>query len=571
MTLSAGTLPSAAVDGRPADLDPAASASPPQGSVDSLLAEAEAAQAAGSGAKPLARGLAAAQAAWETLQLLEGAEHGPDWRRAGLLLLHFSYRSGMLSATVDAGLQVLPALRGSGPREELVDTLRVVALCAVDTHRFDTALATAEEAQREARQLGDVGRLSLATNTLGCFFERAGDPWQAERLLRDAIDIARPLPEWRPLFAGLNNLSAVLIGAHYLLRDAVPLQQAQEPLHRARAPVEEALACARTVADDFGRVFVQGNLGEVLVLLGQGSAARPHLQEALADALHHGFEAQVPRIGCSLGELALLEGRPEEAWQTFSDLLLQPALTQQPATRLRLHHALWRSARTLQRPADALQHLEAYLHLERQRAVTQLQAKSQSQLFVTRMEAEHAPPQARQQAERAGALEIEARRDPLTRLGNRRELDRRWPELLQHAQVGGTPLGVAMLDVDRFKPINDRLGHGLGDRVLVTLAQLMRQAMRAADLVARVGGEEFLLLLPDTPPERALEVCERLRQRVEAHDWAALAPGAVPPLAVTVSIGLASTPPFDARRVRQRADEALDAAKAAGRNRVAVG
>ncbi len=544
-----------------------ASAAEPLGSVASLLAEAEAARNAGPAAEHLARGLAAAQAAWDTLQLL--SEPGPEQRRAGLLLMHFLYRSGRLSACVDLGQELLPLVRANGPREDLIDTLRTVAMCAVDTHRFTTALPIAEEAYREAQQLGDRGRMSLTTNTLGCFFERTGDPWQAERLLREAIDMARPLPEWRPLFAGLNNLTAVLIGAHYLLRDAVPLAEAQESLRQALPPVQEALLRARKLDDPFTKVFVQGNLGEVLVLLGEADAARAELDEALADAQRYGLQAQVPRIGCSIGELQLLQGQAEQAWQTLNDQLQQPALTQQPSTQLRLHHALWRTARARDQPAQALQHLEAYLLLERQRAVTQLRA--QSQLFVTRVEAEHARLQAQQQLARADALEADVLRDPLTRLGNRRELERRWPELRQHAQVGGTPLGVAMLDVDRFKAVNDRLGHGLGDRVLVTLAQVMRQATRGADLVARIGGEEFLLLLPDTPPARALEVCERLRQRVEAHDWAALAPEAVPPLAITVSIGLASTPTFDALRLTQRADEALYAAKAAGRNRVVVG
>jgi len=548
-------------------LHPSTPAAALLGSVSKLLAEAEAALDAGSAAEQLKRGLAAAQVAWDRLQLL--SEPGPEHRRAGLLLLNFLYRSGAMSATVDLGLELLPLLRASGPREEVIDTLRMVGLCAVDTHRFETALPVAEEAYREAQQLGDRGRLSLATNTLGCFFERTGDPWQAERLLREAVDIARPLPEWRPLFTGLNNLTAVLIGAHYLLRDAVPLAVAQEPLRRALPPVQEALLRAKKLEDPFNQVFVQSNLGEVLVLLGEAAQARPQLEEALAKARRCGFHAQVPRISCSMGELLLLEDRPDEAWQTLAEVLEQPALAQQPATRLRLHHALWRAARARQQPAQALEHLEAYLRLERERAVTQLRA--QSQLFVTRVEAEHARLQARQHSARADALEADVQRDPLTRLGNRRELDRRWPELLQHARVGGTPLGVAMLDVDRFKAINDRLGHGLGDRVLVTLAQVMRQATRGADLVARVGGEEFLLLLPDTPPERAFEVCERLRQRVEAHDWAALAPEAVPPLAVTVSIGLASTPTFDAQHLTQRADEALYAAKEAGRNRVVTG
>jgi diguanylate cyclase (GGDEF)-like protein len=82
--------------------------------------------------------------------------------------------------------------------------------------------------------------------------------------------------------------------------------------------------------------------------------------------------------------------------------------------------------------------------------------------------------------------------------------------------------------------------------------------------VARIGGEEFLLVLPEAPAERALEVCERLRQRVEAYDWATIAPG----LAVTLSIGLTGAPPYDAQVLTARADSALYRAKAEGRNRV---
>jgi len=234
-------------------------------------------------------------------------------------------------------------------------------------------------------------------------------------------------------------------------------------------------------------------------------------------------------------------------------------------TRLRLHHALWRAESALQRPAAALSHLEQYLKLERQRAVTQLQ--SQSRLFVTRLEAEQARLEARRQGERADTLEVDVRHDPLTGLGNRREVAHRWPEMLRHAQASDSPLSVAMVDLDMFKQVNDRHGHALGDRVLVALAQLLRAATRSADLVARVGGEEFLLLLPDTPPQRALEVCERLRQRVASYAWSNLAQD----LTVTLSIGVASTPPLDAAALTRRADEALFRAKAQGRDRVVAG
>lgn len=106
--------------------------------------------------------------------------------------------------------------------------------------------------------------------------------------------------------------------------------------------------------------------------------------------------------------------------------------------------------------------------------------------------------------------------------------------------------------------------HAVGDRVLAALAQMLRENTRGSDLVARIGGEEFLLVLPDAPPADALEVCERLRARVAMHDWGQLAPG----LTVTPSLGLAHAPGYAAQRLFERADAAMYRAKNLGRNRV---
>jgi diguanylate cyclase (GGDEF)-like protein len=190
--------------------------------------------------------------------------------------------------------------------------------------------------------------------------------------------------------------------------------------------------------------------------------------------------------------------------------------------------------------------------------------QAQSDLFITRMEAEQVRQEAQRHRARASALEADVRRDQLTGLGNRREMEVRWPELIRDARASGQALSVAMLDLDLFKQVNDSHGHAVGDQVLVALAGLLRAHTRGTDLVARMGGEEFLLVLPDTGAERAADVCERLRQRVASHDWAALAPG----LQVTLSIGLTTSPPVDAQTLSLRADAALYRAKAAGRNRL---
>jgi diguanylate cyclase (GGDEF)-like protein len=286
------------------------------------------------------------------------------------------------------------------------------------------------------------------------------------------------------------------------------------------------------------------------------------LDESLTLARPLGFEAQVWRMGCTQGELLLLQQQPQAAWDQLAQVLQAAAQADQRTTHMRLHHAMWRAAAQLGRSADALHHLQAYLALERARAVTQLQA--QSDLFITRMEAEQVRQEAQRHRARASALEADVRRDQLTGLGNRREMEVRWPELIRDARASGQALSVAMLDLDLFKQVNDSHGHAVGDQVLVALAGLLRAHTRGTDLVARMGGEEFLLVLPDTGAERAADVCERLRQRVASHDWAALAPG----LQVTLSIGLTTSPPVDAQTLSLRADAALYRAKAAGRNRL---
>lgn len=471
--------------------------------------------------------------------------------RAGLLLAHCLYRNGALGELVEVALEILPVVREHGGSGERFDLLRQVALCGSDIGRFGTAIACAREAQAMAIEGGDLGRQSLALNAMGACFERMGDSWQAEQLMHDALALARQQDEPHALFISLNNLCAVLIGMFHLLRDAAPDEEARAPLRRGLPFAREAIKLPGPARDPLQRVVVEGNLGEMLLHLGELAEAHRTLDAAMALSQQIGAEAQTWRIGCSLGELALLEGDAEAAWQRLDAVRLASSTADARMTHLRLHHALSRVAAALQRPEQALQHLQQYLTLERRRSMRQLRA--QSELFVSRAEVEQ--------------MRLDSRRDELTRLGNRREAENRWPALLSDAESGGAALAVAMLDLDNFKQINDRFGHAAGDAVLRALAGLLRENTRSADLAARVGGEEFLLVLPGIDADRAHEVCERLRQRVAGYDWGQVAPG----LAVTLSIGLTAAPPYDAERLTATADAALYRAKAAGRNRIEIG
>ncbi|WP_332763777.1 diguanylate cyclase [Pseudomonas koreensis] len=158
--------------------------------------------------------------------------------------------------------------------------------------------------------------------------------------------------------------------------------------------------------------------------------------------------------------------------------------------------------------------------------------------------------------------------DPLTGLPNRAA----WSERLEHEikqwQQHGNTLSLAMLDLDHFKRINDSYGHLAGDKVLKIIATVLRKRLRGSDFIARFGGEEFVLLLPATPPAVGAKLLEALRAAIEACPFHFKGER----VTITISMGLAS---FKAGEhsdlVLKRADQALYRAKNAGRNRVELG
>ena len=168
--------------------------------------------------------------------------------------------------------------------------------------------------------------------------------------------------------------------------------------------------------------------------------------------------------------------------------------------------------------------------------------------------------------------------DPLTGLYNRRYANNHLESLIARhqsaaGQQGEQPdshgLAAMVLDLDRFKSINDAHGHGAGDEVLREFARRLRESVRGIDLVSRVGGEEFLVVMPDILPENAKRVAERVRSAVEEAGFPLT--DARAPVNVTVSIGLAFLRPQEAgSALVNRADAALYASKNRGRNMVTL-
>ena len=171
----------------------------------------------------------------------------------------------------------------------------------------------------------------------------------------------------------------------------------------------------------------------------------------------------------------------------------------------------------------------------------------------------------RDREDRVHALQL-AEHDPLTALCNRRGFMERAKPVRAAAQSEQRPLSVVLLDIDHFKSINDRHGHDAGDRTLVAVASRLRTLSRPGDVLARWGGEEFVVLLPDTPHAAALVFAERLRASL-ADMAVAVADGSI--VHITASLGVAeSAPGIDLEGILREADAALYFAKQAGRNRV---
>ncbi|MHC5024489.1 MAG: GGDEF domain-containing protein [Planctomycetota bacterium] len=159
-------------------------------------------------------------------------------------------------------------------------------------------------------------------------------------------------------------------------------------------------------------------------------------------------------------------------------------------------------------------------------------------------------------------LHQQARTDPLTGLGNRRTLEERMTELLRSDRRGRRTIVAMVLDLDRFKAVNDELGHDVGDEVLSDLGRLLRENLRQEDCAVRLGGDEFVVIMPGLSLRAAKSIAKRLAGRFDRMPWSHARPRP------TISIGLASAYAdqlADASELLRQADRALYASKRAGR------
>ena len=518
--------------------------------------------------------------------LAREAHDQPGLALALRLLVTLNSREGLAEQAIAAGQAVLPTLRETGDDAARADVLCNMAMAFLDLGLNQEALDHISEAVEAARASGDARLLCLAYNRVGLAKGHLGRYEEGERFLNDSLAMARELQNEEEIYRALTNLGVVASDAFDAFESRGDTAAAQDAIERARRHGEEALIVARRSGNAYREALTLSNLGRYLGVSGRERAAFTLLDHARALALENGHRALVLACDGNRAELLVREKRHDEAIPLLIEALAGAQELYANSMVQDMHLQLYLAHKARGDLAEALTHHEAYHALTKEQLEQRNDA--QSRLMMNRLEldqalfgAERSRMQAELQRVRAEQMAAEAERlqaqarelgryvlaDPLTGLGNRRQVERELPRLLAHSARKGEPLALAMLDLDHFKQVNDRFGHAVGDAVLMATADLFRARVRGGDLIARMGGEEFLIVFAHASLEWAREACERLRLAIEGHDWAQVAPG----LQVTISIGLClASAQRDGTQLLEQADLALYQAKNEGRNRVVV-
>lgn len=471
-------------------------------------------------------------------------------------------------------------LQAAGAKAELERTYHYLGLLYAGLREYETARTHLDRGLSEARRLGDPNREAPLLGSIARVANLSRDYSRALSWALDAERLAERMdsPPGRA-YAALEHGRALLgLGK---------VREAREVLERGAA-IAERIAQLGTLADfraELARIAaLEGRVTDAIALWDtavtyfQSGDDRPQLYTSYRELLpllvqagesaralalaQEGLRLQEEISGLDMNRrLAVLESenRAREAQREIEILKRDNEISTMRLNEERNQRwTLWAISLSLL----AVLAMLALRYRESQRSAQALSATN-----AALNESQQALQQAHNQLEqKAELLATAASTDPLTGVSNRREFGRRFAELWRQATESQRELSVVLLDVDHFKQINDQFGHAAGDSVLTAVADVLRGALRGGTALARWGGEEFAVLLPNVDRDQAVLLAERLRQAVEA-----MPRGGLPP--VTVSAGIAS---LDGRRVGRpeqlfdEADAALYQAKSEGRNRVVM-
>lgn len=490
------------------------------------------------------------------------AELGNARRTAG----RFNEAISVLAEAITSAEQ----LPSGNERDEVLALahLRAAIACDVAGSLVDGFHHT-DKATKYYRAVQDQAGLARCDMVRAALYMRIEDFEESEACYRRVLVHYRQTGEAERIGVALTNLSAVLRHQNRteeaIAAGRESLEYAESTLLRTTArgnlasalgddgQLEEALEMHRSTEEtikDLGHpnyvITYKRSVGTILALQGESEAAIAMLSEALSEAGELGLQRDVTDCHGLLAQAYADSGDFARAYrhQRQYHRRVQEQNRRKTANQLEFHK--WR-----------LKVEAAERQAEEERERRQRLADSFEEISSVN----------EQLSARAAELEWSSYRDSLTELANRRYFDQRLGDFTKRSIETGEDLSILVLDLDRFKDVNDRFGHLIGDEVLRAGAQIMRATTRRSDLPARIGGEEFAILLSNNVQLGNLHaIAEKMRQAFMDYDWDTIAPG----LRVTVSIGAArlSEAERNPLKLLQLADQRLYAAKRSGRNQV---
>ncbi|WP_189000286.1 GGDEF domain-containing protein [Deinococcus roseus] len=564
------------------------------------------------------------------LQHLDTLTLPEDWISCALSIASRQIQTGLFSQpAVDLARDVVKRIQQQGQLQDLPLALNNLATLLFQGQQMYPALELLMEHHDVLAQASLLER-RRTLNVLGGIHQILGDLPLACKYYNQALEVAtlaqdqvyrgkllnnlalllqqqQKHQEARDLFQEaealqreLNNppeLCLVLINQASLLLNAADTQPSETDRKQMLQQGMQHLLEAQMLLQQHPNVNQQASVQDYLAryLLKEGRFSEAHacgLQALQTAQMLHNEEA-ICHACLTLGEIRLAQGH-------FADALLHLQAARAGFEELGFKEnlldaldVLVRVFKQMERYPEALQHLEALYHLDRevrseeasrqmevlayQRKLERTQHETElerlrsaqlEQLVMERMEEVQALLEKKSQLEEANQHMRElTEKDGLTGVYNRRYLNECCEKTFQTMRQQEQEFSVLIMDIDNFKGINDRFSHQTGDVVLKKLAELLLQALRTSDVVARYGGEEFVVVMPHTSLHNATMVAERIRSTVANHPWQQVHAD----LKVTLSLGVANNFKVEGpEQMVHAADEALYHSKRTGKNRVTV-
>ncbi|MEU4620669.1 diguanylate cyclase [Actinoplanes sp. NPDC023801] len=481
-------------------------------------------------------------------------------------------RVGRQEEAIAACRKAAVILEGLGDRVGLCEVLTLQAMPLIELGVHDEALGVLATARDIAQDLGNRELLYWVHNRTGVVRGSMGDRELSTESLMLALDMAEGMNA-EARFCILNNVSDNAVYEVTRLRGRGETEAAERVLTGALGYVADALRLAREARHPFREAISLDNYGMLLALAGDLDTAARLIEEARLIAVRAGYRTLESAALQHQARVRLMRGEHTEAIAGLRLALDRAHEAGEKPMAMEISRELSEAHERIGDFVAALAFYRDFHDLERElhnqvAAARARMAAHHFELDNVRLEAENARLEAELHRARSAELaadnvvwQRQATEDALTGLPNRRSVDDRLPKLV----AAGGRVTVAVADVDFFKRVNDRYGHLVGDEVLRRIAGIFLDQAGETDLVARFGGEEFLIALHGCGIEDARARCELLRAGVAAYPWDSIEPG----LTVTISVGLAEVAgPASLTEAMSRADQRLYDAKRSGRNRV---